>query len=61
MNDLEATVARQALEQADYVLKNIPVDASVNLRCNAITTAVRALAAYRDIYQPTKQDPLSPA
>lgn len=62
MNDLEAIVARKALEQANHVLDNLPSDASANLRCNAITTAVRALAAYREIHQPnTQQDRSSPA
>ncbi|MBL4700651.1 MAG: hypothetical protein JKX85_05270 [Phycisphaeraceae bacterium] len=62
MNELETIVARQALEQANLVLKSLPTDASVNMRCNAITTAVRALTVYRDTHQPnTQQNPSSPA
>jgi hypothetical protein len=62
MNELESVVARKALEQANHVLDKLPSDASANLRCNAITTAVRALAAYRDIHQKDQQEePSSPA
>ncbi len=62
MNELEAIVARQALEQSLHALKHVPADASVNLRCNVITTAVRALSAFREIHhQSPQQDRPSPA
>lgn len=62
MNDLESIVARKALEQANHVLDHLPADASASLRCNAITTAVRALSAFREIHQPNpQQDRSSPA
>lgn len=62
MNDLEVIVVRQALKQSNYVLDNLPTDASVSMRCNAITTAVRALNAFRDSQPNTQQqNPSSPA
>lgn len=45
-------VANEALRHAQLAMRALPSDASVSLRCNAVTTAVRAMGAYRDVHMP---------
>lgn len=59
MTTLEIEVSDEALRQARLALQSLPADATVSLRCNAITTAVRALSAYRDARSPSMQQQVS--
>lgn len=48
MNDLPQLVAEAALRHAFETMNRLPEDASISMRCNVVTTAVRALSAFYD-------------
>jgi hypothetical protein len=49
MNPLAHEVVTAALEQAREALRTLPEDATPNLRASVVTTAVRALTAWKDL------------
>lgn len=58
-------VAQLALEQARIALRTMPEDAAPNYRANVITTAVRAITAWRELFpdpiHPEHEEATSPA
>ena len=60
MNTLEYQVATLALEQAREALRTLPDDASPSQRSSVVTTAVRALTAYREASSAPPVPPVPP-